>query len=206
MKQKNMAWEVSEMLIIAVLLALVIRFFVVQAYKIPSGSMLQTLQIGDYLLVTRFNYAVKIPFTQREILRTGEPDYGDIIVFQYPKDASLDYIKRVIGRPGDTIEIRDKQVFRNGKPIREGYTQFTRPHTRIPGVDSMEKITVPEDHFFVLGDNRDGSEDSRFWGFVPRENIRGKAWIIYWSWENWTTIRWNRIGTRLYPEASIGGV
>lgn len=200
MKQKNIVWEFSEMIIIAVGLALVIRFFAVQAYKIPSGSMLETLQIGDYLLVTRFNYAIKIPFTDKEIVRTGEPEHGDIIVFKYPKDPSQDYIKRVIGVPGDTLEMRNKQLFRNGRLVAEPYVRQTKPWSRIPGLDSFPMFTVPPDKFFVMGDNRDGSADSREWGFVPREYIQGKAWRIYWSWKSLTDIRWSRIGTSLHPE------
>lgn len=205
MKQKNLIWEYSEMLIIAVVLALFIRAFVVQPFKIPSGSMLETLQIGDYLLVTRFNYSIKVPFTNKEIIRTGNPQHGDIIVFKFPKDPSQDYIKRVIGLPGDTIEIRDKQVYRNGKRIIEPYVRFDYPHSRQPGLDIVPAFTVPEDRFFVMGDNRDGSSDSRDWGYVPRENIHGKAWIIYWSWASLTDIRWDRLFTRLYPDASITG-
>lgn len=200
-----MAWEVTEVVLVAVLLALVIRFFAVQAYKIPSGSMLETLQVGDYLLVTRFNYAVKIPFTNKEIFRTGEPGHGDIIVFEYPRDPSQDYIKRVIGIPGDSIEIRDKQVFRNGKLLTENYTRHSKPWSRIPGIDTMERIIVPADSYFVMGDNRDDSLDSRSWGFVPRRNIHGKAWIVYWSWSSFSDIRWNRIGTILYPDAKSTG-
>lgn len=205
MKQKNMAWEITEIIIIAVILALVIRFFAVQAYKIPSGSMLETLQIGDYLLVTRFNYAVKVPFTDIEIVRTGEPEHGDIIVFRYPLDPSQDYIKRVIGLPGDTIEIRNKQIFRNGQLIREPYVRIAKPWSNIPGVDTFGKITVPPDSYFAMGDNRDESADSRAWGFVPRKNIQGKALIIYWSWASLTDIRWSRLGTFLYPGEDARG-
>ncbi|MDR3074333.1 MAG: signal peptidase I [Deltaproteobacteria bacterium] len=205
MKQKNIIWELSEMLIVALILALIIRFFAVQAYKIPSGSMLETLQVGDYLLVTRFNYAVKLPFTNKELFRTGAPEHGDIVVFEYPKDPSQDYIKRVIGVPGDTIEIRDKKIFRNGSLIREPYVRISKPWANIPGTDSMDKITVPEDRYFVMGDNRDESLDSRSWGFVPRENILGKAWIIYWSWASISDIRWGRIGSILYPDAAARG-
>ncbi len=195
MKQRNVIWEYTEALLVAIVLAVVIRFFIVQAYKIPSGSMLETLQIGDYLLVTRFNYGIKIPFTDREILHTGDPQRGDIIVFKYPRDTSQDYIKRIEGLPGDTIEMRNKQLYRNGQKVVEPYIQNIRPNQRIPGVDDMAPIRVPEGKYFVMGDNRDGSADSREWGFVPREYIQGKAWIIYWSWASFTDIRWGRIGT-----------
>lgn len=203
MKQKNVIWEYSEMLIVAVVLALIIRAFIVQPFKIPSGSMLETLQIGDYLLVTRFNYGIKLPLVDKEVIRLGDPQHGDIVVFKYPKDTSQDYIKRVIGLPGDTIEIRDKQVIRNGKAISEPYVRIDRPNARVPGLDIVPPFTVPEDQFFVMGDNRDGSSDSRDWGFVPRGNIHGKAWLIYWSWANWNDIRWDRIFTGLYPDESI---
>ena len=205
MKQKNIIWEYSEILIVALVLAMIIRAFFVQAFKIPSGSMLETLQIGDYLLVTRFNYDIKVPFTDISIVRTGDPQHGDIMVFRYPKAPEQNYIKRVIGVPGDTIEIREKQVFRNGKAIDEPYTRFSRPWSRIEGIDNFARVTVPEDSFFVMGDNRDESSDSRDWGFVPRDNIQGKAWIIYWSWETLTDIRWSRIGTFLYPPQTVTG-
>jgi len=203
MKQRNIFWEYSEILIVAIVLALIIRAFLVQAYKIPSGSMLETLQIGDYLLVTRFNYDIKVPFSDISIINTGDPERGDIIVFRYPEDTSQNYIKRVVGLPGDTIEIREKQLFRNGKAVVEPYSQFTRPWSRITGIDNYNQVIVPENKLFVMGDNRDESADSRAWGFVPRENIQGKAWIIYWSWEGFSNIRWNRIGTFLYPDKSI---
>ena len=203
MKQKNLIWEYSEMLIVAVVLAVIIRAFVVQPFKIPSGSMLETLQIGDYLLVTRFNYSIKVPFIDKEVIRTGNPQRGDVIVFKYPKDPAQDYIKRVIGLPGDTIEIRDKQLYRNGKQIHEPYVRLDQPHSRYPGLDIVAPFTVPEDNFFVMGDNRDGSSDSRDWGYVPRENIHGKAWLIYWSWASLTDIRWERLFTLLYPDESI---
>lgn len=207
MKQKSIAWESTEMILVAIVLALIIRCFFVQAYKIPSGSMMDTLLEGDYLLITRFNYDIKIsvPFTQIDIpiMTTGDPAHGDIIVFRYPQDPRQDYIKRVIGLPGDTIEIREKQVFRNGKLIREPYVRFSNPYSRIDGVDNVAKITVPEGHYFTMGDNRDASADSRMWGFVPRGNIHGKAWLIYWSWGDGWSVRWNRIGAILYPDASI---
>lgn len=205
MKQKNVIWEYSEILIVALVLAMIIRAFFVQAYKIPSGSMLETLQEGDYLLVTRFNYDIKVPFTDISVVSTGEAQHGDIIVFRYPKDPSQNYIKRVIGLPGDTIEIRDKQVFRNGRLVTEPYKRISKPWSRIEGTDNVDRLTVPEGHYFCMGDNRDESADSREWGFVPRDNIQGKAWIIYWSWKSLTDIRWNRIGTTLYPDASITG-
>ena len=195
MQQKNIILEYAEALIVAIILALFIRAFIVQAYKIPSGSMLNTLYIGDYLLVTRFNYGPKIPFTSKEIFHVGDPKHGDVIVFKYPKDPSVDYIKRVVGVPGDVIEMRDKQLYRNGEKVVEGYTRNTDPQGIRPIRDELSPRVVPQGHYFVMGDNRDDSEDSRYWGFVPRANIQGRAWIIYWSWESISNIRWSRIGT-----------
>lgn len=187
--------EWVEAIIIAVILALFIRSFVVQAFKIPSGSMLETLQIGDHLLVSRFAYDIKVPFTNMVLFSTGTPDHGDIIVFEYPEDPSKDFIKRVIGLPGDTIEIKDKIVYRNGEPLEEAYTQHSDPRILPSRRDFLAQFTVPEGKYFVLGDNRDDSRDSRFWGFVGREAIVGKALILYWSWDGREmSVRWNRIG------------
>ncbi len=184
--------EYGEALLWAVAFALIIRAFVVQAYTIPSGSMLQTVQIGDYVLVNKFVYGVKIPFTDRYIYRAGDPEVGDIIVFKYPEDTSIDYIKRVVGVPGDVLEMCDKQLFRNGQPVKEAYVQHTRRFTQY---DNFGPIKVPADSYFVMGDNRDNSLDSRDWGFVPRNYIHGKAWRLYWSWDAQShTPRWNRIG------------
>lgn len=183
-----------EALLIAVVLAFFIRSFVVQAFKIPSGSMLSTLQIGDQLLVNKFSYGIKLPFTNYWLLSYDDPEFQDIIVFEYPKEPDKDFIKRVIGLPGDRIEIRDKMVFRNGKKLEEPYVQHTDPHIRTDMRDNLSEFTVPEGKYFVMGDNRDESYDSRFWGFVDRDKIVGKAWVIYWSWEDLTHIRWNRIG------------
>jgi signal peptidase I len=185
--------EYAEALIVALVLALIIRSFVVQAFKIPSGSMLETLQIGDHLLVSKFIYGVKIPFTDRVVIPVDDPQFGDIIVFEFPEDPTKDFIKRVIGRPGDTIEIRDKQVIRNGQPLTEPYTRHT-DNRIIPKRDNFGPVTVPEGKYFVMGDNRDESYDSRFWGYVDRPVIKGKAWVIYWSWSGPTDVKWNRIG------------
>ncbi|MDY0275868.1 MAG: signal peptidase I [Desulfomicrobium sp.] len=191
---QTMLKEYAEALIVALVLAFFIRSFVIQAFKIPSGSMLQTLQIGDHLLVTKFAYGVKIPFTNIMIYEREGPRHGDIIVFDFPEDPSKDFIKRVVGLPGDEIEIRDKQVFRNGEELVESYIQHVDMDRFIPRRDSFGPITVPENQYFVLGDNRDESYDSRFWGCVERKTIAGKALILYWSWESLTKIRWERIG------------
>ncbi|MDL2272461.1 signal peptidase I [Desulfovibrio sp. OttesenSCG-928-I05] len=197
MSHRSMFWEYAEALLIAIVLALVIRAFVLQPFTIPSGSMLPTLQKGDYLFITRFDYGIKIPFTDKEIVHTGDPQHGDIIVFRYPKDESMDYIKRVVGVPGDVVEMRDKQLYRNGEKVTEAYIINTDPHS-YPGRDNMSPRSIPEGYYFVMGDNRDGSADSREWGLVPRANIHGKAWFLYWSWDDWfTNVHWDRIGTML---------
>ncbi len=174
--------EYAQALLTAVILALVVRTFIVQAFTIPSGSMLQTVQIGDYLLVNKFAYGVKLPFSDTYLYVRDDPQIGDIIVFKYPRDPSIDYIKRVVGVPGDVVEMRNKQFYRNGQPVHEDYIQQLYPHT-IGRLDNVGPLTVPADSYFVMGDNRDNSEDSRAWGFVPRSNIHGKAWRIYWSWD-----------------------
>lgn len=197
-KAKKSVWrEYAEALVVALALALVIRTFIVQAFKIPSESMLQTLQVGDHLLASKFAYGIKIPFTDKYIYRGEDPQRGDVIIFQYPNDPSVDYIKRIIGVPGDTIEVRDKQLYRNGAPIKEAYIRHTDPDGIEPLRDNYAAVRVPPDKYFVMGDNRDNSLDSRFWGFVDRSAIRAKAWRIYWSWGGLDDIRWNRIGQKI---------
>ena len=210
MKQRNLLWEYTEIIVCALGLALLVQAFLVKPYRIPSGSMLDTLKPGDFLFVTRFTYGVKIPFIGKEVVSFSDPQRGDIIVFKYPEDTSVDYIKRIVGVPGDVLAIRNKQLFRNGVRVTdEPYARHSNSFSADPRRDSMPPVTVPPDKYFVMGDNRDDSMDSRFWGFVPRENIQGKAWVIYWSWEipgiarwdnihTWITdmvIRWNRMGT-----------
>ena len=190
--------EYAEALIIALILALFIRTFVVQAFKIPSGSMLDTLLIGDHLLVTKFKYGVKVPFTDTVLIPVSDPQHEDIIVFEFPVDPSKDFIKRIIGVPGDVIEIRDKQVYRNGERIREFYVQHTDPDVVAGPRDNYGPVDVPPGKYFVMGDNRDESLDSRFWGFVDRDAIIGKAWRIYWSWGGVSDIRTGRIGDAVH--------
>ena len=216
-KEQETGWkktfkEYGEALLIALVLAFFIRAFIVQAFKIPSGSMLPTLKIGDHLLVNKFVYGVKLPLVNTTLIPVSEPELQDIIVFEFPEDDSKDFIKRVIGTPGDTILIRDKRVFHNGELLKEPYAQRTDssnmpetfpmdkwpPHRFDPRArDNLGPITVPEGKYFVMGDNRDESFDSRFWGFVERDEILGKAWIIYWSWQGFSEIRWGRIGETL---------
>ena len=183
-KKKSTLREYAEAAVIAILLALFIRAFVVQAFKIPSGSMEPTLLVGDHILVNKFLYGIKIPYLQTTLIPVGQPERGDIIVFIYPEDRSKDYIKRVIGLPGERIQIQGREIFINGRPFDDTYGHYDEkagnPSRSIDG-----KWDVPKDHFFVMGDNRDHSADSRFWGFVPSTLIKGKAFIIYWSWPHW---------------------
>jgi signal peptidase I len=185
-KNKSVFREYFEAICVAILLALFIRTFVVQAFKIPSGSMLPTLLIGDHLLVNKFIYGIRVPFTGKVVIPIKSPERGDVVVFRFPKDRSIDYIKRVVGTPGDKVEIKDKKVFINGKPIIESHAHFSTSavleadeNTR----DNFGPIVVPEQHIFVMGDNRDNSYDSRFWGFVDQKDVLGKAFILYWSWD-----------------------
>jgi signal peptidase I, bacterial type len=186
-----------KLIVCALFIALLIRTFVIQPYYIPSGSMLTTLQSGDRLFITKFSYGIHLPFVSSEILATGEPEIGDIIVFPYPENPDVDFVKRVVGLPGDTVEIRNKQLFRNGKPLQEPYISHTDPLIVNSVRDNMAPVTVPEGKVFVMGDNRDYSQDSRFWGFVDKTTIHGKALILYWSSENLFKVNWNRIGTLL---------
>jgi signal peptidase I len=188
-RKKSVFREYAEAAIIAVLLALFIRTFVVQAFKIPSGSMEPTLLVGDHILVNKFIYGVKIPFIRKTIIPVSEPQREDVVVFIYPVDKSKDFIKRVIGMPGDTIEMIGSRLYINGKPFQDSHAFYAESKERsgqnLASANRIGPITVPPDHFFVMGDNRDHSYDSRFWGFVPSVAIKGKAFIIYWSWPNW---------------------
>ncbi|WDP88659.1 MAG: signal peptidase I [Desulfobacter sp.] len=203
--KKKSAWrENIEAILIAVVIALFIRTFIVQAFKIPSGSMLETLQIGDQILVNKFIYGVKIPFTDgKEVIAGKDPERNDIVVFKYPEDPSKDYIKRVVAVAGDTIEIIDKQVYVNDKPVTDEPWAVHKDRRVIPGQfttrDNMKKILVPPNKLFVMGDNRDNSHDSRFWGFVDLSEVRGEAFMIYWSWnKDDFGVRWRRIGNLLF--------
>jgi signal peptidase I len=197
-EQKSKLREYIEAIILAVVIAFFVRTFVIQAYKIPSGSMKPTLLIGDHLLVTKFNYGVRLPLLRSTLIPLGKPERGDIIVFIYPEDRSKDFIKRTVGLPGDTIEIKDKKVFINGLLWNDANGTHVDLLV-IPGAvqprDNFGPVTVPEDSYFVMGDNRDESYDSRFWGFVRQQDILGKALIIYWSWDSQGhSLRWKRVG------------
>lgn len=191
-KKKSALREYAEAAAIAVLLALFIRTFVVQAFKIPSGSMEPTLLIGDHILVNKFIYGVKLPIVRRTIIPFGSPDRGDVIVFIYPEDQSKDFIKRVIGTPGDKVEIIDEKLFINDRPYPDDHGVYTRRTGQYvnPGARyNYGPVSVPEGHYLVMGDNRNHSYDSRYWKiekpFVPESSIKGRAFMIYWSWPNW---------------------
>lgn len=213
---KSIVREYAEAIIIAMLLAFAIRVFVVQAFKIPSGSMIPTLLIGDHILVSKLSYGLQWPtdckfqpgfppitcYSSRTLIPFGSIQRGDIIVFRFPEDEDKDFIKRVIGLPGDTIQIRNKIVHVNGTPLEDkSFTQRIDPGVidgHINPRDNFGPVTVPDDAYFVMGDNRDQSLDSRFWGYVRTEKVRGKAFRIYWSWSGqgpWTEwVRWERFG------------
>ncbi len=204
-KKKSTFREYTEAAAIAVILALFIRTFVVQAFKIPSGSMKPTLLIGDHILVNKFIYGVKVPFTDYHIIEIKKPKKGDIVVFKWPKDEKKDFIKRVIGVAGDRIEIKNDILHVNSERIKTEYIGKYSDRDLMLADDYLEflgecnhhvldeyvrhenfgPVTVPENAVFVMGDNRDNSHDSRYWGFVSLNKLKGKAVIIYWSWPNW---------------------
>ena len=205
-RNKSVIREYVEAIVVAVLLALCIRTFIVQAFKIPSGSMLPTLQIGDHLLVNKFIYGLRMPFTGQLLIPWKTPIRGDVVVFRFPKDRNIDYIKRVVAVGGDKIEIVDKHLMINDAEVVDLHAHFSSTAelsaTASPR-DNFGPVTVPAGKIFVMGDNRDNSYDSRFWGFVDHSDILGKAFILYWSWDIETpllsvtrlkSIRWGRIG------------
>jgi signal peptidase I len=197
-RKKSRLRENIEAILVAIVLALFIRTFIIQAFKIPSGSMKQTLQIGDHILVNKFIYGIKLPFLMTTIVPIKNPERGDIVVFKFPEDPEKDFIKRVIGIAGDVVECRDKQVYLNRKRLNHDYGIHTDSRIISGGIqprDNFGPVVVPENSLFVMGDNRDHSYDSRFWGFVDLKAVKGKALIIYWSWdkENFG-VRWGRIG------------
>lgn len=195
--KKRLLREYAEAIITALLLALLIRAYIIQAFKIPSGSMVPTLLIGDHILVNKFIYGTEIPFSDKRFLVFKKPQRGDIIVFRYPENPERDFIKRAIAIEGDIIESRDKAIYVNGKAVIEPYAYHTDPYIMPRGNgprDNFGPVRVPKDKLFVMGDNRDQSHDSRYWGFVDIKDIKGKAFIIYWSWDPKKWLRFNRIG------------
>ena len=210
--RKSTIREYFESIVIAVILALFVRTWVVQAFKIPTGSMENNLLIGDHLLVNKFVLGPTETSVERTLLPIGTIKRGDVIVFKYPEEPERDFIKRVIGLPGDQIEVRHKRVYVNGTLLDEPYAHYLEepppmPHEMDPGDrqpsngdprDSYGPVTVPPKHYFVMGDNRDNSQDSRYWGFLPRDYVKGRALVIYWSYEAeegnvLTGTRWKRL-------------
>ncbi|MFP4559794.1 MAG: signal peptidase I [Thiohalorhabdus sp.] len=213
--------EYARSLFPVILVVLLIRSFVVEPFKIPSGSMLPTLRIGDFILVNKFEYGLRLPLAGYKLTEGSAPERGDVIVFQFPEDRGVDYIKRIVAVPGDRLEFRDDTLVVNGEPVprtadgrfsyrepREGTVHANRFEERTDehryhvlytenrqGRSINEPIRVPEGQYFVMGDNRDNSNDSRFWGTVPERNILGKAFMIWWSWDGQENApRWGRLG------------
>jgi signal peptidase I len=188
--QKSTAREYFESIVIAVIMALFVRTWVVQAFKIPTGSMENNLLIGDHLLVNKFVFGPEPLPLLRAVLPVRDISRGDIVVFKYPDEPERDFIKRVIGLPGETIELRNKKVYVNGQPLDEPYVHFLEAShgaSEVTSFDVRERygpVQVPASQLFVMGDNRDNSQDSRYWGFLPRHYIKGKALMIYWSYES----------------------
>jgi signal peptidase I len=196
-KTKSKFREYVEAILTAILIAAFIISFVVQAFKIPSGSMIPTLLVGDHLFVNKFIYGVKIPFFRKTIIPITDPKRGDVIVFIYPQDRSKDFIKRVIGTAGDRIEMKNKKLFINDQAYADPFGVYDDP-VIYPGDvqprDNFGPVVVPANSLFVMGDNRDHSLDSRFWGFVDLKDVQGKAFILYWSWNaEETNVRWERL-------------
>ena len=209
--RKSTVREYFESICVAVILALFVRTFVVQAFKIPTGSMENNLLIGDHLLVNKFAFAPTLTRLEHTLLPVDPVRRGDIVVFKFPEEPDRDFIKRVIGLPGDTIELKQKIVYLNGKATSEPYVRHLSPPAESSAEDvdvrvQYGPVTVPADHYFMMGDNRDNSQDSRYWGFLPRSYVKGKALFVYWSFDNgdgygntggiarfFTTIRWSRL-------------
>lgn len=222
-------WDWAKIFTVSVMLFLFVRAFLVEAFKIPSGSMEHTLLVGDFLLVNKLVYGAEVPFTHARLPRLQEPRRGDILVFEYPEDRTKNFVKRLVGVPGDTLAMHDGVLYRNSQSLREGYVQHTDPGTdpvgeefrwqrnylvRMAGATSAfppsrnnwGPLVVPEGNYFVLGDNRDNSLDSRYWGFVPDSLLKGRPVVIYYSYSPDTTqglawltrIRWSRLGERVH--------
>jgi signal peptidase I len=211
--------EYARSLFSVFLIVLVIRTFIVEPFKIPSGSMLPGLKVGDFIVVNKFSYALRWPLWHGEILKTGTPERGDVVVLHYPVNPQIDFIKRIVALPGDRVSYIDKQLFVNGKPVVQKVlgpvidpvNSSTQDSTLLeeiagdktyqiynlswmPAVDFRD-VVVPAGEYFVMGDNRDNSDDSRFWGLVPADDLVGKAVLIWFSWDgDKHTVRWNQLG------------
>lgn len=214
--KEPMLVEYSKSFFPVILAVFLIRSFLVEPFKIPSGSMMPTLLVGDFILVNKYTYGLRVPVMNDTFIEVHHPQRGEVVVFRFPKDPSLDYIKRVVGLPGDHIEYRNKQIIVNGKPVAQqqnGYYEYVAPGLNQVSVRRVDEqlgehnhdiliddnnppldgeVTVPEGQYFVMGDNRDNSNDSRFWGFVPDRNIVGRAFLIWWNFDNL-----GRIGTHI---------
>ena len=222
------AWEWTKSIVIAFSLFLVIRTFLVEAFRIPTGSMENTLLVGDFLLVNKAVYGAQVPLTKKHLPAFKQPQRSDVVVFIPPHEPGKNYVKRLIGEAGDTLEMRNKVLYRNGQPQNEPYVRHTDPNNDVyapsmywqcdyrparvgqndcrPTRDNWGPVVVPENRFMMLGDNRDDSEDSRYWGFVERGAVKGKPLFIYYSYDSstlrpfpWITqIRWSRIGNTIH--------
>jgi len=194
---RSVVREYLEAALWALVLTAVLRAFVIQAFRIPSESMRDTLLVGDFLFVNKFEYGPKIPFTHVRLPGLHPPRRGDVIVFQFPQDPSKDFIKRCIATGGETVEVKEKQVYVNGRKLDEPYARHTDPNIRPAGFDFRDNFgpfTVPKGEMFMMGDNRDNSNDSRYWGTLPMDLVKGRAMFLYWSWDadrNWP--RWTRV-------------
>ncbi len=198
MKKKGVIKEYAQSILIAAIIALLVRTFFVQAFRIPSGSMEPTLLVGDYLLVNKFIYGIRIPFMGTGLFQYRSPQRGDVIVFIFPLDPSKDFIKRVIGVGGEKVQVIENKIYVNDHLIDDPWGYFKKSEP-FPAMENFGPVIVPKDSLFVLGDNRNNSDDSRFWGFVPLDAVVGKAFDIYFSWNSgaenpWNKVRWSRIG------------
>jgi signal peptidase I len=221
-------WEWAKILAVSIVLFFFLRTFFVEAFKIPSGSMEGTLLVGDFLLVNKLAYGAEVPFTHVRLPRIRQPQRGDVIVFEYPENPAMTFVKRLVGLPGDTLEMHDGQLIRNGKALKEPYVLHTEPDIDPapeefrwqrdylvktanatvgyhPSRNNWGPLVVPPGNYFVLGDNRDNSLDSRYWGFVPDSLVRGRPVFVYYSYAPdsadrlaWVrAIRWSRLGERV---------
>jgi len=210
-RKKSVTREYFESLVIAVILALFVRTWVFQAFKIPTGSMEHNLLIGDHLIVNKMVFAPEAARLERVIMPSRDIRRGEVIVFKYPKEPERDFVKRVIGLPGDRLEVHRKTVFINGQPIQEPYVQYLEQPSSSGALktdDVREEygpVTVPPDQYFMMGDNRDNSEDSRYWGFMPKSYVKGKALFIYYSFDDngsiasvFSATRWSRLLNRVH--------
>ncbi len=186
--RKSTAREYFESIVIAVILALFIRTWVVQAFKIPTGSMEHNLLIGDHLLVNKFVFGPTAGRAEQWVLPTGAVRRGDVVVFKFPEEPERDFIKRVIGLPGEILEVRRKRVYIDGAPLDEPYLEGRQPASGPAAVaverrDTFGPVTIPDGHYFMMGDNRDNSQDSRYWGPLPHGYLKGRAMLVYWSYD-----------------------